>query len=318
MLVRTANMPTIPTPTVAPQTAGGVGAPTSNHGITSPTTPNHTNPTTVGTSSQTNQIGEDISRSNTNGESNSSRSHVRTLVTTTFARLQPSKACSNKIHESFKSELDHNGVNWKGVSCDIKDGYFREFKKHFYWDSSITDAEVKKHWQSKAATVYRNFIAKIKEKGIMQDFIHEDVWKSWQRLWADPKCVENSKINVQNHCGGKEVVVGTHTGGSISIGEYRKRLQFCSSTMLNTSFLHAAEMGQDPTPSELHLHVHTHGHDGKSFIDERSQIVHERFEEILRDKTLSESVINQIEAYYQAVGGEKKRRVFGLGSEAKG
>ncbi|KAM3358211.1 hypothetical protein P3S68_021142 [Capsicum galapagoense] len=35
-------------------------------------------------------------------------------------------------------------------------------------------------------------------------------------------------------------------------------------------------------------------------------------------KKISESDIDQIEAYYQAVGGEKKRRVFGLGSEAKG
>ncbi|KAM3231677.1 hypothetical protein P3L10_017036 [Capsicum annuum] len=267
MPVRTANMTTNPTPTVAPQKAGSIGAPTSNHGSTSPTTPNQTNPTTLGMSSQTNQVGEDISRSNTNGESNSSRSNVRTLVTITSVGLQPSKACSNRIHESFKSELDHNGVNWKVVSCDIKDGYFGEFKKHFYWDSSITDAAVKKHWQSKATTVYRNFIAKIKEKGIRLDFIHEDVWKSWQRLWADPKCVEKSKINAQNRREGKEVPAGTYTGGSISIGEYRKRL--------------AAEMGRDPTPSELHLHVHTHGHNGKSFVDERSRIVHERFEEIL-------------------------------------
>ncbi|KAM3250429.1 hypothetical protein P3L10_004498 [Capsicum annuum] len=49
-----ANMPTISTPTVAPQTAGGAGAPTSNHSSTSPTTPNQSNPTAVGTSSQTN------------------------------------------------------------------------------------------------------------------------------------------------------------------------------------------------------------------------------------------------------------------------
>ncbi|XP_047264547.1 uncharacterized protein LOC107865155 [Capsicum annuum] len=267
MPVHTTNMPTIPTPTVAPQTAGGVGAPTSNHGSMSPTTPNQTNPTIVVTSSQTNQVGEDISRSNTNGESNSSRSHVRTLVTITSTRLQLSKVCSNRIHESFKSELDHNGVNWKGVSCDIKDGYFGESKKHFYWDSSVTDVAVKKHWQN-------------------------------------PKCVEKSKINAQNRHGGKEVAAGTPTGGPISIGEYRKRL--------------ATEMGRDPTPSELYLHVHTHGHDGKYFIDERSRIVYERFEEILREKTLSESVINQIEAYYQAAGGEKKRRVFGFGSKAKG
>ncbi|KAM3216630.1 hypothetical protein P3L10_026071 [Capsicum annuum] len=77
-------------------------------------------------------------------------------------------------------------------------------------------------------------------------------------------------------------------------------------------------MGRDPTPSELHLHVHTHGHDRKSFVDERSQIVHERFEEILREKILSEYVIDQIETYYQAAGGKKRRRVFGLRSEAQG
>ncbi|KAM3219768.1 hypothetical protein P3L10_024299 [Capsicum annuum] len=66
-----------------------------------------------------------------------------------------------------------------------------------------------------------------------------------------------------------------------------------------------------------HVIAYTHGHDGKSFIDERSRIVHERFDEILREKTLSESNIDQFEAYYQAAGGEKNRRVFGLGSEAK-
>ncbi|KAH0716876.1 hypothetical protein KY290_015805 [Solanum tuberosum] len=53
----------------------------------------------------------------------------------------------------------------------------------------------------------------------------------------------------------------THTGGSISIGEHHKKL--------------AIEKGRDLTPSELHLHVHTHGHDGKSFVGERSRIVHE-------------------------------------------
>ncbi|XP_075101631.1 uncharacterized protein LOC142177069 [Nicotiana tabacum] len=51
----------------------------------------------------------------------------------------------------------------------------------------------------------------------------------------------------------------------------------------------AVKKGRDPTPSELYLHVHTYGNDGKSFC----------------------------KAYYQAAGGEKKRRVYGLGSQAK-
>ncbi|KAM3309173.1 hypothetical protein P3S67_010917 [Capsicum chacoense] len=254
ILVLTANMPTISTPTATPQATGDIGGPTSNHGSnpttpeSSPTSPNQSNPIVLGMSSQTNQVGEDVSRSNINGESNSSRIYVRTLVTITSA------------------------------------------DKHFYWDSSISDAAVKKQWQIKAAIVYRNFISKLKNKGISQDFRHEDVWESWQRLWEDPKCVEKSKINAQNHRGGKEVAVGTNTGGSISIGEYQKRLV----TMLKTSFLQAAEIGRYPTPSEK---------DMKKYYEK---------------KIFSESDIDQIEEYYQIFGGEKKRRVFGLGSEAKG
>ncbi|PHT32351.1 Protein NSP-INTERACTING KINASE 1 [Capsicum baccatum] len=136
MPVRTANMPTIPTPTVAPQTAGDVGAPTSNHGSTSPITPNHTNPTTVDCN---------LLKNAPIGYTSLSKVNLITI-------------------ESIE-------------------------KSHFYWDSSITDAAVRKHWQN-------------------------------------PKCVEKSKINTQNHREGKEVAAGTHTEGSISIGEYRKRL-FC-------------------------------------------------------------------------------------------
>ncbi|KAH0655233.1 hypothetical protein KY285_030115 [Solanum tuberosum] len=86
---------------------------------------------------------------------------------------------------------------------------------------------------------------------------------------------------------------------------------------LNISDCLAIEKGRDPTPSELHLHVHTHGHDGKTFVDERARIVHERYEEILREKIKSESDIDQRDAYYQAAGGEKKRIIYGLGSQAK-
>ncbi|KAH0765166.1 hypothetical protein KY285_001037 [Solanum tuberosum] len=42
------------------------------------------------------------------------------------------------------------------------------------------------------------------------------------------------------------------------------------------SSVQAIKKGRDPTPVELHLHVHTHGHDGKSFVDERSRVVHDR------------------------------------------
>ncbi|XP_075087948.1 uncharacterized protein LOC107771064 [Nicotiana tabacum] len=87
------------------------------------------------------------------------------------------------------------------------------------------------------------------------------------RLWKDPKCVEKSEINAKTYYAGSGVTTGTHTGGSISVGEHRKRL--------------------------------------------------ETYQEILQQQTLTQSDIDQCKAYYQAAGGEKKRRVYGLGSQAK-
>nr|XP_016474267.1 PREDICTED: uncharacterized protein LOC107796061 [Nicotiana tabacum] len=83
--------------------------------------------------------------------------------------------------------------------------------------------------------------------------------------------------------------------------------------LLGVEHMAAVKKGQDPTPNELHLHVHTHGNDGKSFVAEKSRIVHE----ILQQQIQTQSDIDQCKAYYQAAGGEKKRRVYGLGSQAK-
>lgn len=90
---------------------------TSDHDSTpsitesSPIAPNQSNPTGEGTSAQSNPIDEGVSASNTIVEGNSNRSHVRTLVTLTYAGLQSSKTYSNRILECFKSELDPNGIN---------------------------------------------------------------------------------------------------------------------------------------------------------------------------------------------------------------
>ncbi|KAH0671632.1 hypothetical protein KY285_025440 [Solanum tuberosum] len=317
------SMPTIPMPTiVSPQQGGTTTVETSDQNTTPtisetfPVTPNQSSPIGQGLSTQSiptgcsNPIAEgDLStQSNSRGHTNtvdtdSSSNHSRTLIFISSAGLEPSIICSSFITKSFRNDVDPNGINWKSVSNDVKDGYFGEFKKKFYWDVSISESEVKRHWLVKAAIKYRNFISKIKGGGVRPDFVPEHVWERWTQLWGSNESKKKSETNAKNHRGGREVAAGTHTGGSISIGEHRKKL--------------AIEKGRDPTPSELHLHVHTHGHDGKSFVGERSRIVHEKYEEILRGKTTSQSDIDQCEAYYQAAGGEKKKRIYGLGSEAK-
>ncbi|KAH0680973.1 hypothetical protein KY290_023161 [Solanum tuberosum] len=132
--------------------------------------------------------------------------------------------------------------------------------KEFYWDPSI-DSEVKIQWRRKATRRYNDFISGLKKEGKRPKYIPEETWESWMSIWKNPKVIEKSKINSRNRCGGENAVAKrTHTGGSITIGEHRKRL--------------AIKNDRDPTPSEIHLHVHTHGHDGKSFVGERARIVH--------------------------------------------
>ncbi|KAF3675186.1 hypothetical protein FXO38_04854 [Capsicum annuum] len=46
----------------------------------------------------------------------------------------------------------------------------------------------------------------------------------WMKLWQSDHCVKKSEINSMDRRGGREVAAGTHRGGSITIGEHRKKL----------------------------------------------------------------------------------------------
>ncbi|KAM3374379.1 hypothetical protein P3S68_013093 [Capsicum galapagoense] len=285
----------------------------------SPVSPNQSIPTDQNMNGQSNTAAEATSsQRNVSASGDSSFNNGRTLIFLTSSGLVGTIFQMLQFHYiSFKSEVNPNGINWKGASQDVKDGYFGEFKKNYYWDASVSEVLVKQQWMKKAALCYKNFISNIKKyrATIQPEFVNDHVWKKWMELWQSDDCVKKSKINSKNHSGGHEVDAGTHTGGSITAGEHRKKLQLvvvlpcfgCKTRILS---------GRDPTPSELHLHVHTHNHDEKSFVGERSRLLHERYEEIIQEKVQCESEIDQLETYYEAARGTKKKRLFGLGSEA--
>ncbi|KAM3343684.1 hypothetical protein P3S68_025774 [Capsicum galapagoense] len=280
-----AKIPSIPAPVIEQDDTSSIPTmPPDQTPIipeTSPVSPNQSSPTGQNMNAQRNTTAEAISsQRNVSASGDSSCNNSPGLIFLTFSglvpttymftifvhrccvvllilnlmlyRLEPSSKCSSSITLSFKSEVDPNGINWKSISQDVKDGYFGEFKKNFYWDASVSEVLF--------------------------------------------------EINSKNRCGGHEVAAGTHTGGSITAGEHRKKL--------------ALKIGRDSTPSELHLHVHAQNHDEKSFVGERSRLLHKRYEEIIREKVQCESEIDQLETYYEATGGAKKKRLSDLGYEA--
>ncbi|KAH0641903.1 hypothetical protein KY290_033520 [Solanum tuberosum] len=140
------SMPTIPLPTIVSSQQGGTPTvQTSAQNTTpiisetSPVAPNQSNTigqgpaqnttTTISktppaTPNQSNSVGH----SNTIPEGDSSSNHSRTRIFLTSAGLEPSKTCSSFISKSFRNDVDSNGINWKSVSNDVRDGYFGEFK----------------------------------------------------------------------------------------------------------------------------------------------------------------------------------------------
>ncbi|WMV13644.1 hypothetical protein MTR67_007029, partial [Solanum verrucosum] len=228
---------------VSPQQGGTTTVETSDQSTTPtisetpPVTPNQSSPIGQGLSTQSiptgcsNPIAEgDLStQSNSRGHTNtvdtdSSSNHSQTLIFINSAGLELSIICSSFITKSFRNDVDPNGINWKSVSNDVKDGYFGEFKKKFYWDVSISESEVKRHWLVKAAIKYINFISKIKWRGVRPGFVPEHVWERWTQLWGSNESKKKSETNAKNRRGSCEVAAGTHTGVSISIGEHRKKL----------------------------------------------------------------------------------------------
>ncbi|XP_059302191.1 uncharacterized protein LOC132054150 [Lycium ferocissimum] len=46
-------------------------------------------------------------------------------------------------------------------------------------------------------------------------------------------------------------------------------------------------------------------------------LLQKKYQEILQRQTQTQSKVDQCQAYYEAVGGVKKRRIYGLGSQAQ-
>ncbi|KAM3358604.1 hypothetical protein P3S68_021537 [Capsicum galapagoense] len=226
-----AKIPSIPAPVIEQDETSSIPTMPPDQTPVIPKTslisPNQSSPTEQNVNTQRNTTAESISsQRNISASGDSSCNNARTLIFLTSSRLEQSSKCSSSITLSFKSEVDPNGIKWKGVSQDVKDGYFGEFKKNFYWDAFISKVVVKQQWMKKAALCYKNFISNIKKhRAIVQpEFINDHVWEKGMELWQSDDCVKKFVINSKNHYGGQEVAAGTHTGGSITVGGHQKNL----------------------------------------------------------------------------------------------
>ncbi|KDP36661.1 hypothetical protein JCGZ_07879 [Jatropha curcas] len=125
------------------------------------------------------------------------------------------------------------------------------------------------------------------------------------KAWEDPAFKRKQEIFAQNkhsETSGDGAGPSRHIGGSISA--------------IETARLLAEKLGRNPTPIEVFTYTHTKDHDLNTFVDRcgecesREGLVSSR-----TDESEAESRIDEVALYLEAVGGEKKRKVYNIGSQ---
>ncbi|KAG8661886.1 uncharacterized protein LOC110606300 isoform X4 [Manihot esculenta] len=237
------------------------------------------------------------------------RSHVRTPIKLVNNALHPSDVCARKITSIFKIRLDKDGYCWKSVSKETKDLYWEEFQKHFIWDETNSSL-IKIAWQRKAAERYRSLMCSFRKGKEKSMHVPDITWQKWNEAWSTEDFKSRSKqfsANRRSETGGPGSGISRHSGGSISHTAHAERLR--------------KSLGREPLPYELFKVTHTRK--GTSdLVDARAQSIKDAFLALKNHSSQPQEgcseppIVDEVMLYYQAVGGNKKRRVYGVGSQA--
>ncbi|KDP28951.1 hypothetical protein JCGZ_19514 [Jatropha curcas] len=238
-------------------------------------------------------------------------SDPRITLSLVAGHIYPSSRAARQILKIIKLQLHKEGYTWDAVPQEARDFYWEEFQKHFIWDEAIT-AMLKVAWEKICADRYADFTYRMRKSGKKQQCVSQEIWESWQKAWEDPAFKRKREIFAQNRrseTGGDGAGPSRHTGGSIST--------------IETARLLARKLGHEPIPMEVFTYTHTKDHDRNTFVDRRALSVNENYttarERIVTsqtDESEAESRIDEVALYLEAVGGEKKRKVYGIGSQA--
>ncbi|XP_021631870.1 uncharacterized protein LOC110629267 [Manihot esculenta] len=223
--------------------------------------------------------------------------------------LHPSEMCSRRITLIIKERLVTEGHCWMTVPNDTKEFYWQEFKKYFLWDQAI-DSLGQIAWQKKAAERYKGLMWEIRKGKTKNLAIPDSVLRKWQEAWNTSEYKEKCdkfSANRRSETGGSGFGISRHAYGSVSQYTHQQRMR--------------ERLGREPHPHELF--EATHKKKGtEEFVDARSKAIYDKYVQLKEAATQQQkgsnepTPINEAQLYYEAVGGQKKSRVYGLGSQA--
>ncbi|XP_054785978.1 uncharacterized protein LOC129292453 [Prosopis cineraria] len=209
---------------------------------------------------------------------------------------------------------------WDKTPFEVKQRWFGEFKKVYIWedrfDNEIHGLYEKSIGRGCLKTVLYNARKTFKEKGISPTWMSEDNWKELQQIWTDPKYLKKSETNSKNRLSSKDGLgPSCHSGGSITSSEHKRKYE--------------EETGGEARPSQVFLMTHKKSN-SEAFVDKKSKAIWDKFQSEMKESLDDMSDVGAIDSHAlenlsneqemsiwtKVVGGPKKGRIYGLGSEA--
>ncbi|XP_056170473.1 uncharacterized protein LOC115666878 [Syzygium oleosum] len=195
-------------------------------------------------------------------------------------------------------------ISFSNAPQELKDLWWNEFKRKFRWDET-KEYEVRRIFKKKAGDHMRNVMNKAKIRQEKPDFITTDNWTEIKRTWDTEKHKQMSERNKKNRTSSSSQGSATYAGGSINIGEHRKRM--------------ANELGTEPTFAATF--ERTFQKKDKTWTGDRAKAIKEKYDELLISTAsggdgvaTSEPSIDSMVLWVEASGGMKRGKVFGMGS----
>lgn len=235
----------------------------------------------------------------------------RLRVTIEKEILMPTNDVAKAITTSFKRKIHPEGITWKCVSADMRQSYFEEFEKLFFWDPQL-NAVIKAKWTTKAGERYKDLIYKMKKDSLTKKppYVSQEVWSRWLAVWdSDPvkEKAEKAKKNRLAEPNGPGTSIVKHRGGS------RSALQYAVSLARDKG------VSMDHTAWEVFNRLHCNN---GVYSDTKS--AHIAAEVLARSQLLSQPAegsteipeVNMNKIYLEVVGVTPKKWILGVGCQS--
>ncbi|XP_057993115.1 uncharacterized protein LOC131174080 [Hevea brasiliensis] len=147
-------------------------------------------------------------------------------------------------------------------------------------------------------------------KGKSKVIVPNNTMQKWKEAWSSPEFKAKSHQFTANRCseiGGVGAVISRHTEGSVSHATNADRME--------------TQLGRRPFLYELFHKTHTRK-GTYDMVDARVQSIKDAFLALKEQSSQPQEgcsdppAVDEVALYYQVVGGKKKNRVYGIGSQA--